>query len=220
MTCRSILPSLPYLLLACNPLRTTTLVVPTEAPPAEPPPPTALPEPTTIPGWLTHRDEGIGYAFGYSPEVPAHVAYVDRDPAEEAPVGMENDDYVATREAAHADGICAYVGLPAATFVVAPAEDRGGRYTGPCGVPGIGVYDVRKEKAPITIDVPALVLGTTRLYEVGAETLVSEFSMLWLDDGTRLGMISAWERNGKTYQDYLADRAILLRGMTSDRADP
>lgn len=82
------------------------------------------------------------------------------------------------------------------------------------------MYDVRKEKAPITIDGQARVLGTTRLYQVGTETLVSEFSMVQLDDGTRPGIISAWARNGKTYQDYLADRAIVRQVMTSYRADP
>lgn len=76
------------------------------------------------------------------------------------------------------------------------------------------------EKAPITIDGRALVLGTTRLYAVGTETPVGEFSTVWLDDGTRLGIISAWARDGKTFQDYRANRAILLQVMTSYRADP
>jgi hypothetical protein len=63
-------------------------------------------------------------------------------------------------------------------------------------------------------------LRTTRIYEVGTETLANEFSSVRMNDGTLLSIISAWEQHGKTYQDYLADRAILLQVLTSYRSDP
>jgi hypothetical protein len=106
------------------------------------------------------------------------------------------------------------------SFVLEASDDEGGRYGGPCGVTGIGVYDVQTEKSPITIGGEALTLKTTRLYEVGTDTLVDEFGSVSLSDGTRLSFMSHWQEPGLTYEDYLADRAIILQVMSSYRSDP
>ena len=231
MSRRWILPLLPCLLLACNTLGSaaTPSVQPAPSiPPVEPSPvpptETALPSvtqgPTAIPGWLTYHNATIGYTFEYPPEATLSTTGVAGYPTDELPAGVDPGQYVATLEAMYPEGICASVALPTGMFVVGPAQENGGRYAGPCGVSGIGVYDVRTEEAPVVVDGQSLSLRTNRLYEVGTELLVNEFSTARLDDGTLLSIISAWEQHGKTYQDYLADRAILLQVMTSYRADP
>jgi hypothetical protein len=141
-------------------------------------------------------------------------------PADEQPAGVDGDQYFATLEAKYAQGICAYVSLPTGTFVVSPAEEGAGRFSGPCGVSGIGVYDTRKEQAPVVVDGQSQTLMTTRLYEVGTETPVNEYSTVRLSDGTLLGIIAAWVRNGRTYADYQADREVLLQVLTTYRTDP
>jgi hypothetical protein len=221
---------LPLLLLACNtfgsaeapveqPTPSIPPVEPTSVPPTETVPVTMHPRPTGIPGWLTYHNATIGYSFDYPPEAMLSTTGVAGYPTEELPAGVEPGQYIATLEAAYSEGICASVALTSGTFVVWPAQENGGRYAGPCGVTGIGVYDIRTEEAPVRVDGQPLSLRTTRIYEVGTETLVNEFSTVRLGDGSLLSIISAWERNGKTYQDYLADRAILLQVLTTYRAD-
>ena len=231
MNRRWILPLLPLLLLACNtlgsaatpPVQPTPSIPPVEptAPvPTETAPPSVTQGPTAVPGWLTYHNATIGYSFDYPPEASLSITGVAGYPTEELPAGMEPGQYVATLEAIYAEGICASIALPTGTFVVGPAQENGGRYAGPCGVSGIGAYDVRTEEVAVVVDGQSLSLRTNRLYEVGTETLVHEFSTVRANDGSLLSIIGAWEQHGKSYQDYLADRDILLQVLTTYRADP
>jgi hypothetical protein len=225
---RLIVFSVPILLLACNTLTlaTPSLVASTPAveltlpSPSDVPPPTIPPEPTSIPGWLTYHNSMIGYSFDYPPEAALTSSGVTGYPTEELPPGVEPGQYFATLEATYTEALCAGIELPSASFVLWAPDDEGGRYGGPCGVTGIGVYDVQTEQSPITINGEALTLKTTRVYEVGTDTLVDEFGSVSLSDGTRLSFMSHWQEHGLTYQDYLADRAIILQVMSSYRSDP
>jgi len=220
--------AVPVLLLACTTLGSaaptagisTSTVGPVLPTPTVPPPPTVPPEPTSIPGWPTYHNAMIGYAFDYPPEAVLRTSGVTGYPSEELPAGLEPGQYFATLEATYTEALCAGIELPAASFVLWAPEDEGGRYGGPCGVTGIGVFDIRTERSPITIDGEALSLKTTRLYEVGTDTLADEFGTVQLSDGTRLSFMSHWQEAGLTYEDYLADRAIILQVMSSYRSDP
>jgi hypothetical protein len=220
--------SVPVLLLACNTLSSATpAAVPsrssveaTRLSPTEIPTPTVPPEPTSIPGWLTYHNAMIGYSFDYPPEAALTMSGVTGYPTEELPSGVEPGQFIATLEATYTEALCAGIELPSASFVLWASDDEGGRYAGPCGVSGIGVYDIQTEQSPITINGEALTLKTTRVYEVGTDTLVNEFGSVSLSDGTRLSFMSHWQEHGLTYEDYLADRAILLQVMSSYRSDP
>jgi len=220
--------SLPIMLLACNTLTPATATAPTLAPTIEPsaqpatevPPPTIPPEPTAIPGWLTYHNAMVGYSFDYPPEAALSTSGVTGYPSEELPAGLGPGQYIATLEATYAEALCAGIELPSASFVLWAPDDKGGRYGGPCGVTGIGVFDIRAEHSPITIDGEALSLKTTRLYEVGTDTLVDEFGTVSLSDGTRFTFVSHWQEHGLTYEDFLADRALILQVIGSYRADP
>jgi hypothetical protein len=144
------------------------------APPSVTAPSSASQSPAAIPGWLTYHNGTIGYTFDYPPEASLSVTGVASYPADEQPAGVDGDQYFATLEAKYAQGICAYVSLPTGTVAVSPAEEGAGRYSGPCGVSGIGVYDTRKEQAPVVVDGQSQTLMTTRLYEVGTETPFNE----------------------------------------------
>jgi hypothetical protein len=219
--------SLPVLLLACNTLSSapptavigTATLEPTVPSPSDTPAPTIPPEPTSIPGWMTYHNGMVGYSFDYPPEALLTTSGVTGYPSEELPPGVEPGQYIATLEATYTEALCAGIDLPSASFVLEAPDDKGGRYGGPCGVTGIGVYDIRSENSPITIDGEALSLKTTRLYEVGTDTLVDEFGSVTLSDGTRLGFMSHWQEHGLTYEDYLDDRAIILQVMSSYRSD-
>jgi hypothetical protein len=220
--------SLSALLLACGTLSSaepteataTPTFEPTPLSPTESPAPAVPPEATSIPGWLTYHNSRIGYAFDYPPEAVLTTSGVTGYPSEELPPGIETGQYVATLEATYTEALCAGIELPSASFVLWAPEEEGGRYGGPCGVTGIGVYDVRTGHSPITIDGQVLTLKTMRLFEVGTDTLVDEFASVRLSDGTLLSIISHWQEHGLTYEDYLADREAILRVMSSYRNDP
>jgi hypothetical protein len=225
---RALVLLLPVVLIACNTVSSVSPTVsvapptvePTPIVPTEAPPPTAPAGPTVIPGWLTYHNGMIGYTFEYPPEGALTLTGVTGYPTDELPAAVEPGQYIATLEATYTEALCAGVELPAASFVLWSPQEKGGRYAGPCGVTGIGVYDIRKDDTPITVDGESLMLETTRLYEVGTETLAYEFSLLRLSDGTSMTLMSHWQENGLTYEDYLADRAILLQVMTSYRSEP
>ncbi len=215
-------------LLACNTVSTaiapTATIEPTAeatvVPPTDAPAPTIPAEPTAIPGWLTYHNAMFGYSFDYPPEAKLTTTGVTGYPTEELPAGLEPGQYIATLEATYTEALCAGIELPAAFLVLQAPEEAGGRYGGPCGISGIGAYDLKTEETTITIGGVSYPLRTTRVYEIGTDTLVNEFAGLRLDDGTRFNFGSTWEMHGLTYEDYLADRAIILQVMASYRADP
>jgi hypothetical protein len=223
---------LPVLLvlLACNltpsipsePAPTLPPLTPTVPPPVPNDTPAAtLPvEPTPIPGWLTYHNEFVGYSFEYPPQAVLTTTGITGYPTDELPAGLSPDQYMATLEATYPDTLCVGAELPAAFFVIQAPEAKGGRYAGPCGISGVGAYDLRNEDLPVTIDGEAYILRVTRLFEVGTETLAGEFGGLSLGDGTRFNFGSTWGMNGLTYDDYLADRAFILQVISSYRGEP
>jgi hypothetical protein len=225
---RIALLSLLIALLACNSVPTALAPTATSEPTAEPttipptdaPTPTVPSVPTAIPGWLTYHNAMFGYSFDYPPEATLTTSGVTGYPTEELPAGLEPGQYIATLEATYTEALCAGIELPAAFMVVQAPDEAGGRYGGPCGISGIGVYDLKTEETSITIGGVTYALRTTRLYEVGTDTLVNEFAGVILEDGTRFNFASTWEMHGLTYEDYLADRAMILQVMASYRADP
>jgi hypothetical protein len=225
---RIALLSLLIALLACNTVSTAVpptamnepTAEPTSVPPTDAPTPTVPSEPTAIPGWLTYHNAMFGYAFDYPPEATLTTSGVTGYPTEELPAGLEPGQYIATLEATYTEALCAGIELPAAFMVLQAPDDAGGRYGGPCGISGIGVYDLKTEESSMTIGGVTYPLRTTRLYEVGTDTLVNEFAGVVLKDGTRFNFASTWEMHGLTYEDYLADRAIILQVMSSYRAVP
>ena len=202
-------PSLPPL------TPTVPLPIPSDTPAA-----TAPAAPTPIPGWLTYHNEFVGYSFEYPPQAVLTKTGITGYPTDELPAGLSPDQYMATLEATYPDSLCVGIELPAAFFVIQAPDDRGGLYAGPCGISGVGVYDLRNEDLPVTIDGAAYNLRVTRLFEVGTETLAGEFGGLRLGDGTRFNFASTWAMHSLTYDDYLVDRALILQVIGSYRADP
>lgn len=220
--------SLPVLLLACNTLQTAATPVPTMLPavatttfpPTEVILPTLPAAPTAIPGWLTYHNAMVGYSFEYPADAVLTTTGITGYPTEELPPGLEPGQYSATLEATYTEALCAGIELPAAFLVIQAPDDEGGRYAGPCGRSGVGVYDLRSEDMDITIEGAVYAMHITRIYEVGTETLVGEFGGVRLEDGTRFSFDGTWGMHGRAYEDYLADRDVILQVMATYRSDP
>ncbi|MEW6569015.1 MAG: hypothetical protein AB1449_12785, partial [Chloroflexota bacterium] len=184
------------------------------------PPPTDTPPgpPTPIPGWLTYHNDLVGYSFDYPPEAELTSIGVTGFPTEELPPGLTPSDYFATLEATYPDDLCVSLNLPLAFLTIQAPYDAGGRYSDPCGVSGIGVYDV------VTADQTVLVGGTpyaatlTQLYVSGTGVMVSEFMVLHLENGSRVDLGGSWESSG-SYEAYVAERDTLLTVLASFRWD-
>jgi hypothetical protein len=235
--------ALPFVLLACAVAGgvaappTSAPVPPTEPPSPAPPsvepptlapaeatsivplPPTHVvsPQVTPVDGWLTYHNDYVGYAFDYPSDAEINEMGVSGYPTEMLPPGMDPGEYTALLEAALPDNLCVGVGLPAAFFVVAPSPAAGGDFTGPCGVTGVGEYDLKNHSEMVSVAGAQVESSITEVLDRSTGEKLNEFASIRLDDGTRLQYGSAWSQRGRTYDDYLLDRAVILRILASFR---
>ncbi len=194
-----------------------------ELPPAEPPTlpsggETPISPPTPIPGWLTFHNDLVGYSFDYPPEASVTSGGVIGFPTEELPSGLSPSDYFATLEAAYPDDLCVMVSLPGAFLTLQSPAELGGEYASPCGISGIGAYDVVTSERTLMVGSTPFTANVTQLYQSGTEVLKGEFLILHLENGMRIDLGGEWEVSG-SYEQYAADRDTLLMVLASFRWD-
>ncbi len=216
--------------LACA-LPPMGVATPTSAPPqateaaSQPPLPPAASAtspaggaPTAIPGWLTYTNAYLGYQFDYPPEAVISAVGVTGYPTEELPAGMTPDQYFALLEQTYPPQLCVDVQLPIGFLTIGAPQDRGGKYSTPCGVSGIGAYTIVNKTETITVGAEALQAGGMEIYDPQQNNLFkAEVYYLTLGDGTRMNYGGDWLQLGRTHDDYLPYRDILLRMMASYR---
>jgi hypothetical protein len=241
---RLLVAVLPLALLACALVGGMTAAPPTEAPAATEPPSAVLPtaEPPTIApvagptsivpippahvvspqvtpvdGWMTYHNDYLGYAFDYPPEASIQETGVTGYPTELLPAGMEPGEYIALLEATLPNNLCVGVNLPTAWFVVAASSQAGGDFAGPCGVSGIGAYDIKNSTETVSVAGQQVEANLTEVFEVGTSQKLNEFAFILLEDGTRIQYGSAFSQAGLTLDDYQAEKETILRILASFR---
>ena len=196
----------------------------TEAPSQPPPPPaptdTLVPAgaPTAIPGWLTYTNAFLGYQFDYPPEAVITAEGVNGYPTEELPAGMTPDQFFAQLEATYPDQLCVDVRLPIGFLTIGAPQDRGGKYSTPCGISGIGAYTIVNKTETFTVAGQGYSAGGMELYDPQQnDVFKAEIYYLTLGDGTRMNFGGDWLMEGRSHDDFLPYREILLRMMGSYR---
>jgi hypothetical protein len=191
-----------------------------ELPPAELPTETSLPAtdeaPGVPPGWLTYHNEMLGYEFDYPPEAALHEERVTGYPTEELPAGLEPGQYIATLEATYTEGLCVSLLYGMAYVYIGAPDDLGGRYSTPCGISGIGVYDLVPVEETLAIGGDSVTATGNQIFTVEDHTFVYEFFFTSLAD-FRFNYGGDWTRAGSTYDAYLADKAVILQVLETWR---
>lgn len=202
--------------LPASPTPTDTPVVLPSATPPSPPGETPAGPATPIPGWLTYHNDLVGYSLDYPPEAALTSGGVTGFPSEELPTGLTPSQYFATLEATYPDDLCVSLQLPHAFLTVQTPAELGGRYADPCGISGIGVYDVVTSEQAVFVGSTEYTVNRTQLYQSGTDVLLGEFMILHLENGMRIDLGGMWEGSG-SYDEYAADRDTLLAVLASLR---
>jgi len=204
-------PATPPPVEAELPTPTVALPVPTDtsAPPTEAP--AVLP-----PGWLTYHNDMLGYEFDYPGEALLSTNGVTGYPTEELPPGVEPGQYFATLEATYTEALCVGVTYGTAYLYIGAPDDLGGRYATPCGLSGVGAYDLEDAEEPVTIGSDLLTATGSRVYSVEDHTFLYEFLFTRLSD-FRFNYGGDWTQAGTTYDAYLLDKAVILQVLESWR---
>jgi hypothetical protein len=168
------------------------------------------------PGWLTYRNEMLGYAFDYPADAQLGLAGVTGYPTDELPAGLEPGQYFPTLEAAYPEALCVSVVYGNAYVNVGAPDELGGRYSTPCGLSGIGVYDLVPVEETINLGDQTLSATGSQVYTVEDHTFVYEFYFAWLD-GFRFNYGGDWTQAGATREAYLADKAVILQVLSTWR---
>lgn len=186
------------------------------APPTQPPP-TPTEEPGAPPqGWLTYRNEMLGYAFDYPPQAELLTEGVTGYPSEELPAGLEVGQYFATLQAIYTEALCVGLRYGAASFYVGAPEDRGGRYATPCGRSGMGVYDLVTLEEAFVIGDQTLVTTGAQGYSTEDHTFLFETFMGRLN-GFHFNIEGNWVQAGTMYEGYLVDKEVIRQILASWR---
>ena len=179
------------------------------------PTPTPVPTSSIVPGWLTYENEFLGYSFSYPPEARIRIQGVTGFPTDELPENVTAEEYLAQLEAEYPDDLCVTVTYKTTFVTFVPSDDSVGKYTVPCGVTGVGDYDVESNIESLIIDGRQVTGMTTRLF--GSEgNWRGEFTMLDVNDALEVHYGSA---GNSTHEEFLAAQEAMMQIITSLRLE-
>lgn len=176
--------------------------------------PTVTPVPTSsvVTGWLAYKNDFLGYEFAYPPEGRIGIQGVTGFPTAELPAGMTSEAYLQQLEESYPADLCVTVRYQAGFVTFAPAAEKEGRYTVPCGVTGVGDYDITNLTETVLIDgVPHSASGFVLRGSAGAWQ--GEFYLLDAGDSVRIHFGSF----DGTEEEYLNIEETLQRIVASYR---
>jgi hypothetical protein len=167
-------------------------------------------------GWLTYRNAGLRFELRYPPEAILSTKGVMGYSLEELPPGMTDDEFLASLVQKYPGDLCVGIEVRMGFITIQAPPDKGGKYTGPCGVTGIGAYDIIAKTETVLVDRRTYVVKILEVHQRDAAgTFQSEFSSLQLEDGTQIDFGGHWLYSGDTYADYLPVKKILLQILES-----
>ena len=182
----------------------------------EPPTASPVPAPTTPAGWLTYRNEMLGYEFDSPPEAEVIAVGVTGYPTDELPPGLEPGQYIPTLEATYPEALCAGIELGTAYLYVGAPDDLGGKYSTPCGISGVGVYELRPTEELILIGGESTTATGDQGYSQPDGTFLFEFLFARLRE-FRFNYGGGWQGAGVTHDVYPTDKAVLQQVLASWR---
>jgi sugar lactone lactonase YvrE len=134
-------------------------------------------------------------------------------PMDEQPAELTANEYRAQLEAIYPDDICVSIHHGQGYVTVMAPWENGGKYTGPCGVTGVGAYDVVEQQIMILIDGEFLPADGHEIYERDDEqTFHGGIYQVTLPDG---GWIQFGTLSGISYEDYQALLGTLTQIVAS-----
>ncbi len=177
--------------LQLEPTATSTITPPTLTP-------TAIPVPTSsvVPGWLTYENKFLGYSFSYPPEARIRTSGVTGFPTEELPENKTSEEYWAELEEIYPDNLCVSVTYESFFIAFVPSYEGVGKYTVPCGITGIGDFEVITQEQSVVIDGTPLT-STQWILRGGEGTWRGELFRLTVNDelGVHFGSVNEAEED-------------------------
>jgi hypothetical protein len=149
-------------------------------------PPSPIATSALMSGWLTYENDFYHYRFSYPPHAAIRTQGVTGFRTEERPAGMTDEAYLTQLEATYPDDICVRVNVGSGFVTIQPADEAGGKYTVPCGVTGVGDYEIENITETMTIDGQSYTASGFLARNADTDAWAFEFYILWLDDGTRI----------------------------------
>lgn len=125
---------------------------PTVAPPTIAPSPTPRATSAVVEHWLSYLNSFLGYEFAYPPEASVLRQGVTGFPSAERPENMTDEAYLRQLEAAYPDDLCVTVRYDHGFVAFVPDREAEGRYTVPCGVTGVGDFNVTNVSEAIVLN--------------------------------------------------------------------
>lgn len=198
-----------------SPLQPEATTTPTAAPPT--PSPTAAPIPTSseVDGWLLYENEYLGYRFSYPPEARIRTQGVTGFPTDELPPNKTSEAYRAELEEKYPKNLCVTVTYESFFISFVPSYDGVGKYTVPCGITGIGDFEVISQEQSVVIDGTPLT-STQWILRGGEGAWRGELFRLSVNDDMRVDFGSA---NEVEEDEFLEWRPVMMQIVESLRVE-
>ena len=180
--------------------------------------PTVIPTSDLVTGWLMYQNSFYEYSFSYPPEAEIEQQGVTGFPTEELPENMTATEYRLQLKETYPDDICVTVDFQSGFVVFIAPWERGGKYAAPCGVSGVGDYDITPITETVAIDGTSYTAAGYEIHERNEEaSWRGEFISLSLDDGGSIQFGGGLDGN-VSYEEYLLAKETILRIISSFRS--
>lgn len=175
---------------------------------------TPIPTSALVEGWLVYENDFYGYAFSYPPDAKISTQGVTGIPSGEWPAGMTFEERMAQLRETYPSDICVTLNYGEGFIAFQPPWEEGGKYAAPCGVTGVGDYDVLSKTETIMIGERTYSATGWELRQRDSGAFHREFFMIDLEDSMRVD----FGGSGDTYQDYLHTKDTLLQILETYRS--
>lgn len=200
------------------PTTTAVLVTPTTAETVVTPSSTSAPD--TAEEWFVYENDFFGYRFSYPSGARISKQGVTGFPVEELPENMTTEEYWEQLETAYPADLCVSVQYGRGFVTFKPSEEEGGRYTAPCGVTGVGDYNVVDVVETVLIDGEPHMASGFKLYERDTGVWKGEFYILQFNDRIAIHYGSSdhvGSGGNITQEEFLNVKETLLQIVNSFR---
>lgn len=168
--------------------------------------------------WLVYANDFYDYQFTYPSEATIKAVGIGGSfPTEEKPEDMTPDEFLQYLQETYPGDICVSIRYKTGFVIFEAPWEEGAKYAAPCGITGVGDYDVFEVMETVLIEGRPYTADGTLVRERDEEAgWHNEFYVITLEDETRIHYGSAIG----TEEAYLEIKETLLQIVTSYRSDP